>query len=554
MKDFAQLYATLDASTSTRRKTQAMVAYFGRAAPADAAWAVYFLAGGRPGRPIPSTELRVALLEATGLPEWLFEESYQAVGDLAETIAHLLEPSGQENNLGLAQWITERILPIRGQPPETQRQAVRDWWQQTDETSRFVLNKLLTGGMRVGVSKLLVVRALAEAFELDAKRVSQRIMGYTDKKFQPDSAAFKRLVAPAASGPAAQDPELASQPYPFFLAHPIKADVESLGDSTQWQAEWKWDGIRGQLIQRMGQTWIWSRGEELMNERFPELMSLNPSLPDGTVLDGELLCWDHNQDHVLPFSILQQRIGRKNLTAKILNQAPVIFMAYDVLERNGVDVREHPQRQRRQWLEVLCQACAQPALKTSPLLSANDPAGGWDELAAQRERARELGVEGLMLKQLDALYGVGRTRNDSGGQWWKWKLDPMTVDCVLIYAQRGHGRRASLYTDYTFAVWDKPAGEPDRQLVPFAKAYSGLTDKEIAQVDAVIRKTTREKFGPVRSVEPTLVFELGFEGIAASSRHKSGIAVRFPRMLRERPDKTVEQADTLAVLRSLLPA
>lgn len=554
MKAFAQLYAALDASTSTLRKTQAMVDYFKSAEPADAAWAVYFLAGGRPGRSISSAELRVALLEVTGLPDWLFEESYQTVGDLAETMAHLLPPSQALDDLGLAGWMSERILPIRGQPVPAQREAVRQWWMQTDDTSRFVLNKLLTGGMRVGVSKLLVVRALAEAFDLDSKRVSQRIMGYTDKKFQPDAAAFERLVAPVSAESALHDPELASQPYPFFLAHPIKQDVQSLGEADQWQVEWKWDGIRGQLICRSGQSWVWSRGEELMNERFPELMALEPSLPDGTVLDGELLCWDHDNDRVLPFAILQQRIGRKNLSAKILKHAPVIFMAYDLLEYQGADVRQQPQSQRRLWLESVCQVAEQSALKVSPLLAGADLPGDWLNLSTHRAQARQLGVEGLMLKRLDAPYGVGRTRNETGGQWWKWKLDPMSIDCVLIYAQRGHGRRASLYTDYTFAVWDKPAGESDRQLVPFAKAYSGLTDKEIAQVDAVIRKTTREKFGPVRSVEPTLVFELGFEGIAVSSRHKSGIAVRFPRMLRERPDKPVEQADTLDTLRAMLPS
>lgn len=553
MKAFAQLYAALDASTSTRRKTQAMVDYFKSATPADAAWAVYFLAGGRPGRPISSAELRIALLEVTGLPDWLFEESYQTVGDLAETMAHLLPPPQAPDDLGLADWMSARILPIRGQPALAQREAVRQWWMLTDDTSRFVLNKLLTGGMRVGVSKLLVVRALAEAFDLDSKRVSQRIMGYTDKKFQPDAAAFERLVAPAPGESDAHDPELLSQPYPFFLAHPIKQEVHELGAADQWQVEWKWDGIRGQLIRRMGQSWIWSRGEELMNERFPELMTLEPSLPDGTVLDGELLCWDHETDRVLPFATLQQRIGRKNLSAKILKDAPVIFMAYDLLEYEGTDVRQQPQSQRRQWLEVICQAAQSSALKVSPLLAGADLPGDWLGLSGQRDQARALGVEGLMLKRLDAHYGVGRTRNATGGQWWKWKLDPMSIDCVLIYAQRGHGRRASLYTDYTFAVWDKPPGDPDRQLVPFAKAYSGLTDKEIAQVDAVIRKTTREKFGPVRSVEPTLVFELGFEGIAASSRHKSGIAVRFPRMLRERPDKPIEQADTLDTLLAMLP-
>lgn len=549
MKRFAQLYADLDASTSVRRKTDAMAAYFSVAPAQDSAWTVYFLAGGRPGRPVASAVLRQTLIDVTGLPTWLFEESYQAVGDLAETMAHLLPPATSVDDLGLAQWMLDRILPVRGQTPEQQGLKVRQWWAQTDPTTRFVLNKLLTGAMRVGVSRLLVVRALAQAFDQDPKQVSQRIMGYTDKKHQPDAAAFERLVSEPADNDINRANERAAQPYPFFLAHPLQQSVQTLGESHQWLAEWKWDGIRGQMIRRLDQTWVWSRGEELIGDRFPELTTLEPALPNGTVLDGELLCWDHDFERAMPFAILQQRIGRKNLTAKILAEAPVIFMAYDVLEESGNDIRLLAQDERRVRLEQLCRDAKQPGLKLSPLLSV----ASWPGLAAERAQARKLGVEGLMLKRRDTAYGVGRTKSAMAGQWWKWKLDPMTVDCVLIYAQRGHGRRASLYTDYTFAVWDGPADLPERQLVPFAKAYSGLTDKEIAQVDAVIKKTTREKFGPVRSVEPTLVFELGFEAIAASKRHKSGFAVRFPRILRERPDKLISQADTLDSLRALLP-
>lgn len=549
MKRFAQLYADLDASTSVRRKTDAMAAYFSVAPAQDSAWTVYFLAGGRPGRPVASAVLRQTLIDVTGLPTWLFEESYQAVGDLAETMAHLLPPATSVDDLGLAQWMLDRILPVRGQTPEQQGLKVRQWWAQTDPTTRFVLNKLLTGAMRVGVSRLLVVRALAQAFDQDPKQVSQRIMGYTDKKHQPDAAAFERLVSEPADNDINRANERAAQPYPFFLAHPLQQSVQTLGESHQWLAEWKWDGIRGQMIRRLDQTWVWSRGEELISDRFPELTTLEPALPNGTVLDGELLCWDHDFERAMPFAILQQRIGRKNLTAKILAEAPVIFMAYDVLEESGNDIRLLAQDERRVRLEQLCRDAKQPGLKLSPLLSV----ASWPGLAAERAQARKLGVEGLMLKRRDTAYGVGRTKSAMAGQWWKWKLDPMTVDCVLIYAQRGHGRRASLYTDYTFAVWDGPADLPERQLVPFAKAYSGLTDKEIAQVDAVIKKTTREKFGPVRSVEPTLVFELGFEAIAASKRHKSGFAVRFPRILRERPDKLISQADTLDSLRALLP-
>lgn len=553
MKDFASLYMALDASNATRHKTDAMVAWFVRAAPDDAAWASYFLAGGRPLRPVSAAQLRQALIDETGLPEWLFEASYQAVGDLAETITHLL-PDAQSpaSDPGLAVWMTERILPLRDQPALVQRCRIRDWWRQTDADTRFVLNKVLTGGMRVGVSRQLVIRALAAAFDQDPKRIAQRLIGYTDKLHRPDGRRFQRLVGSVGSD-VATDPddalEQAGQPFPFFLAQPLTAEPASLGARDDWLVEWKWDGIRAQLIRRMGRTWIWSRGEELMSDRFPELQALQPPMPDGTVLDGELVCWAADADAPMSFARLQHRIGRKHLSGKILADAPVALIAYDLLELAGVDIRDWPQRQRRASLVDLIEPLAQAALRLSPLITAAD----WSALADQRALARQRGVEGLMLKRSDACYGVGRSKASRRGEWWKWKLDPMSIDCVLIYAQAGHGRRASLYTDYTFAVWSDPPGVSDRQLVPFAKAYSGLSDEEIREVDAVIRKTILEKFGPVRSVRPTLVFELGFEGIQVSTRHKSGLAVRFPRMLRRRLDKPVEQADTLADLRSLLP-
>lgn len=548
MERFAALYCTLDATTSTRRKVQAMAQYLQEAPAADAAWAVYFLAGGRPGRLIATRQLRDSACAISGLPEWLFEESYQAVGDLAETIAHVLPDSGQVSSLGLAQWMTDQILPMRGQPAGVQHEALARWWQQTSGSARFVLNKLLTGAMRVGVSRLLVVRALAEAFDLDRRDVSQRIMGYTDKHHEPDAAAFDALTAPPGSDAMRVMP---GRPYPFFLAHPLTdGDAVMSTDVAQWQIEWKWDGIRAQLIRRDDRTWLWSRGEELITDRFPDLHDMAKSLPDGTVLDGELLCWHTGQTQPLPFSVLQTRIGRKNLTRRLLNEAPAVLVAYDVLEVQGRDIRECAQRERREQLEAIVNQSRHPALHLSPRVYAPT----WAELDALRTTAREQGVEGLMLKSIDTRYGVGRTRQpDGSGCWLKWKLDPLTIDCVLIYAQRGHGRRASLYSDYTFAVWDQPPGNPARQLVPFAKAYSGLTDEQIKWVDSLIRKTTREKFGPVRSVDPSLVVELGFESIQASRRHKSGVAVRFPRMLRIRQDKTIEQANTLQDLTAWLP-
>ncbi|MDQ7987433.1 ATP-dependent DNA ligase [Pseudomonas sp. G34] len=576
---FAQLYARLDATTSSNAKLAALQDYLRDAEPADAAWAVYFLAGGRPRQLVPSRQLRELAMQRAGLPDWLFEESYSAVGDLAETIALLLPEATSTSQDGLAVWVEEKLLPLRGLPPDELAMRLDALWAQLDRQSLMVSIKLITGAFRVGVSKLLVTRALAAVAEVDAKRVAQRLVGYTDLSNRPTAAAYERLIAAESDDEHAQR---GGQPYPFFLAHPLQRPLEefaaSLGSPGDWLIEWKWDGIRAQMVKRDGQLWVWSRGEELISERFPELQELASLLPDGTVIDGELVVWRHapeataqqgelmaqaadepaerlndqvkaqlEQFGIQPFALLQQRIGRKTLSRKLLEEVPVAVLAYDLLEWQGEDWRSRPQQQRRAQMEQVVASCASPRLMPSPLLHGDS----WQALAQQREASRSLGVEGMMLKGREAAYGVGRSKDV--GVWWKWKIDPLSVDAVLIYAQRGHGRRASLYSDYTFAVWDGAPGDPERRLVPFAKAYSGLTDEEMRKVDAIVRKTTMEKFGPVRSVTPSLVFELGFEGIARSPRHKSGIAVRFPRMLRWRHDKGVEEADTLELLQELLP-
>ena len=559
MRLFAALYAELDASTATLDKTAALVRYFAAAPPEDAAWAVYFLAGGKPRQVVPTALLRRLATEAAGIDDWLFEECYQAVGDLAETIAHVLPPPSRRSDHGLAHWVEERLLSWRALAPEAQAAALREAWDELDAGERFLLVKLIGGGFRVGVSKLLVQRALAQHAGLDAKRLAQRLMGWTEARATPSAARYLALLSPD-DDPAGD----AGQPYPFFLAHALQAGVETLGDLAQWQVEWKYDGIRAQVVRRRGQVWIWSRGEELVTERFPEVVALARTLPDGTVLDGEILAWRPGEPQPAPFALLQQRIGRKTLGRKVLADAPVGFVAYDLLEDGGVDQRERPQHQRRARLEALLAETGAP-WRLSPCVSAAD----WTQLAEWRRQSRERGVEGFMLKHRDSRYGSGRTKAD--GTWWKWKVEPLSVDCVLIYAQAGHGRRAGVYTDYTFAVWNRPPAGPDEaqavveaiarreparegalQLVPFAKAYSGLTDEEFAAVSRVVREHTLEKFGPVRSVRPTLVFELGFEGINASARHKSGIAVRFPRMLRIRHDKPLWQADSLDMLRELM--
>jgi DNA ligase-1 len=530
MRAFADLYTALDETTKTSEKVAALVRYFRAAAPADAAWAVYFLIGRKPKQVVPTRKLVQWAIEFAALPEWLFDESYDAVGDLAETIALVLPPAERSSDLPLRHWVEDVLLPLRRSPEEQQRAALLDVWTQMDRRQRFVWNKLITGAFRVGVSQLLVTRALAQVAGLEQSAVAHRLMG----DWEPTPAFFERLLAAGAG-----DVDV-SRPYPFCLAHPLEGDPVVLGPVTDWQAEWKWDGIRSQLIRRAEQTFLWSRGEELVTDRYPELRDIGDRLPDGTVIDGEILPW--GPGGVMPFAQLQRRIGRKTLGKKLLAEVPVAILAYDLLEVGGIDIRAWPLERRRERLEEIVAretTSGVERLRLSPTVVADS----WEQLAGLRAESRARNVEGLMLKRRGSPYRTGRVRGD----WWKWKIEPFTIDAVLIFAQRGNGKRASLYTDYTFGLWS------DGKLVPVAKAYSGLTDAEIRQVDAFVRRNTLEKFGPVRSVKPELVFELGFEGIQRSTRHKSGVAVRFPRMLRWRTDKPAAEADTLETLRAMLP-
>ncbi len=517
MKLFARLYTALDETTKTNEKVEALAHYFRIAPPEDAVWAIHFLIGRRINRLIPSRDLVEWAIAEASVPEWIFGDCYSAVGDLAETIALLLPDPAASTDKPLHYWIEERLLAL-------DRDSLVWAWREMDEPQRFVWNKLITGEFRVGVSQNLVVRALAEFTGLTTEVVSHRLMG----DWQPDAAFYSRLVSKESA-----DSDV-SRPYPFFLAYPIEGDPSQLGDPAEWIAEWKWDGIRSQIIRRAGRSFIWSRGEELVTERFPELKAMGELLPEGTVIDGEILPWKDNLP--LPFAQMQRRIGRKVLGPKILADVPVVLLAYDLLEWQGEDIREWPIERRRERLETLA--------GERLILSAPVAFSSWEELAELRGESRERRVEGFMLKRRGSPYRVGRRRGD----WWKWKIDPYSVDCVLIYAQPGNGRRASLLTDYTFGVWD------NGELVPFAKAYSGLTDEEIRQVDAWVRRNTVEQFGPVRKVKPELVFELAFEGIQKSSRHRSGIAVRFPRMARWRTDKKAEEADSIGTIWALLGA
>lgn len=526
MRRFCELYEALDRTTSTNAKVAAMVRYFSSAPPADSAWAVFFLTGRRLKRLVPYAAIHGWTLAATGLEPWLLEESYAVVGDGAETAALVLDQIAviSSEEVSLSEWVEGRILPLRELDDDTQERRVTSWWRGLDRLQRFMLLKILTGELRVGVSHTLVVRALAQAANLPATTIAARMMG----EWMPSAEWLSALLSHE------QTTEDRSRPYPFFLASPLEDSVESLGPREDWIVEWKWDGIRAQLVRRGGDVHLWSRGEELITHRFPEIAAAATRLPDGTVLDGEVLAFRDNRP--LLFSALQQRIGRQKQVAQMVRAVPVVFMAYDILEDQGVDIRSQPLEERRQTLERHLPSAS--VLRTSEIVIAP----GWSELAALRQNARALGVEGLMLKRRTSAYGVGRRRGD----WWKWKIDPYTIDAVLIYAQPGSGRRASLLTDYTFGVWDQ--GE----LVPIAKAYSGLSNDEISEMDKWIRRHTRERFGPVRHVEPVHVFELGFEGIAASPRHRSGIALRFPRMLRWRTDKKAEDADTLEQVRQIL--
>jgi DNA ligase-1 len=523
MKHFCQLFTELDQTTKTLGKIKALIAYFEKASDEDKLWAIALLSHRRPKRTVNATYLAQWATEVSQLPAWLFEESYHVVGDLAETITLVLPSQYEPSDYSLTYWM-DFIRQLENKEVGEKKELIVWAWSRLSESERFVFNKLITGGFRIGVSQKLMVKALAKFADVRESTIAHRLMG----NWSPDQNNFQELVYTT-------DEADISRPYPFYLAYALDTPVEELGDPSEWLAEHKWDGIRGQVIVRGRQLFVWSRGEELVTDKYPEFEVMLRALPDGTVLDGEIMPF--KDERPLSFNHLQTRIGRKKLSQRLLNEVPVVFIAYDVLEYNGDDIRDWPMVERRRKLEELCSTDGK-VLRLSPKVNF----ASWDELAEERQRSREYLSEGIMLKRFNSIYRDGRRRGD----WWKWKIDPYTVDAVLIYAMRGHGRRANLYTDYTFAVWD------DGQLVPFTKAYSGLTDEEIREVDRWVKQNTIERFGPVRSVKPQLVFEIHFEGIQRSTRHKSGIALRFPRMARWRKDKNIEEANTINDLKALL--
>jgi DNA ligase-1 len=557
MRRFTQLFRDIDSTTSTNAKVQALQSYFQEEKPANAVWAIYLLLGKTRRRTVTSTVLRNVFLNISDIPEWLFKECYAHVGDSAEVIALLLRDVDLEettpSTIELHQWLEQIIPKVKeAETDEEIQNLVVSWWAALNFTEIFVLNKILTGAFRVGVSTKLVIKGLSAASGISEPVLAHRLMG----DFEPTVAFFEQLIS---EDGAEQSP---SQPYPFFLASPLDEEKFSQEPMVDWQAEWKWDGIRAQIIKRQGEVFIWSRGEDLVTHQFPELEEAFLTVDDGHVLDGEIVCWDHENTRPMPFNALQKRLGRKRVTKKLMAENPVHFIAYDLIEQQGQDIRDKPLGDRRQQLEALVQSM-QPqdtptaqtpreAAKTTEdcrvSITESLDFETFEDLQAWRGRSRDYGAEGLVIKARHSPYLVGRKR----GYWWKYKVEPMTLDAVLIYAQAGSGKRANLFTDYTFALWDGGEDAGDRQLISFAKAYSGLDNKEIEELDRWIRRHTIERFGPVRSVKPTYVFEIGFEGIAESSRHKSGIAVRFPRILRWRKDKPIDEADTLHTAMELL--
>lgn len=542
MKAFTDLYWRLDGTTRTSRKEEALVEYFRTVPPADGAVAVHILSGGRRSRVVPTALLRGWAAEAAGIPAWLLEECYAHVGDLAETLALLLPPPGDTAGgagVGLAECARGGAERLRRAPDDaSRRRIVEETWRVLAPRERIVWHKLLTGGLRVGVSRSLVARALATVAGIGAAEMLERLVGADLEA--PD--AWDRLVATEAAA-------ASRRPYPFFLAAPLDVALDTLGDIRDWQVEWKWDGMRAQVVRRDGAAEIWTRGEELVGGNFPEILPAAAGLPEGTVLDGELLALGAGRP--LGFTTLARRMNRTAPPRRIVAEIPCGLVAYDLLELDGHDLRGTPLVERRAALERLAAARgwpilaptgggAVPAPAAGPLLlSATLPAATWDDVALARDGARSRGVEGVMLKRRAGAYGTSRTR----GEWWKWKVDALEIDAVLVAAVAGHGRRAGLHTDYTFAV------RHDDRLVTVARAYSGLTDGELAEVDRIVRATTVEKKGPWRGVTPTLVMQLAFERVAASTRHESGVAVRFPRIVRWRRDKRPEEAGTLAELR-----
>lgn len=526
MRTFANLINALDSTNKTNRKLEAIDRFLREATDKDKLWFLALFTGKRPKRNVSTTLMKQWAMQEAEIPEWLFQECYASVGDLGETISLVLPEPIQYLERDLSEWM-DLIGALKDKSEEDKKVFVLSTWKQLPQLERFIFNKLLGGSFRVGISSKSLINAIAKHYELESSAVAHAIMG----DWQRDEVSFEMLIHGGYS-----DTQL-SKPYPFCLAYPIGKELDNLGDVDQWQVEYKWDGIRGQLIKRKGEVFIWSRGEELVTHQFPEIQDALFSFEEDFVMDGELLAY--KQGRVLNFSELQKRLNRKSISKKMLEEVPVVVFVYDLIEWQGEDIRNKPLQERRMLLEKLLAKDTDKKIYVSEIIKS----GSWSDLQEKRNNARTLNSEGLMLKHRASLYHAGRQRGD----WWKWKIDPLTIDAVLVYAQKGSGRRSGYYTDYTFAV------KQGDQLVTIAKAYSGLTDKEIQEVSRFVNRNAIEKFGPVRTVKPELVFEIAFEGIGFSKRHKSGVALRFPRIVRWRRDKTVAEIDEIEEIKKLIP-
>ena len=525
MREFSQLFHDLDESTKTNDRIDQLVKYLLEASPEDSIWVCWFLAGNRIKGAIKTSELRTFASERSGLPQWLLEECHDRVGDLAETISLLVATEGSGEILSLSEWIIKFIEPMIGMDTEERRENIFRVWDFLGEQDFLPFHKLLTGGFRMGVSKGNLCKALARVGGVQPAIIAQRLTG----NWSPKTLSLEGILNPG------DDEDRLCQPFPFCLANPLQEEAENLGRLEDWQVEWKWDGIRAQLINRGGTCMIWSRGDESVGHSFPEVMNAGKWLPGDLCMDGEILAW--GQDGLRSFSRLQARLGRKEPGPTILKREPVRFQAYDLLRLDGMDMRKVSLKERRKKLEAILSSLPPDfPIGLSPLVEEKS----WASLRKLREESRNRGVEGFMLKKKDSSFESGRVK----GCWYKWKVDPYLADMVVVSAQLGHGKRSNLYSDYSLAVWDEQG-----ELVTVAKAYSGLSDNEIEKVDRFVRKNITGKFGPVRSVKPNLVFEIAFEGVRSSGRHKSGVALRFPRINRWRTDKKIEDADTLEIIR-----
>ena len=556
-RSFGNLINNLEQCNSTKKKINLISVFIKDIDPRDGSWILLLLMSTRQKRVITGRRLKDILQASFRMPSWLIDDCFAQVGDSAETISLLwpqLKSELTDANIECSEvynklfnepkeskplhWWMETLLPaIKDATETTQNRLILKLWSDIADQDHYLTNKLITGGFRNGVSKGLVVKSIAQAYELDESTVLERLM----KPIEINNIWFQELTHPVSINRT----DRGAIPYPFYLASPVEIEKIKETPPADWRLEYKWDGIRGQLIKRDTGAYLWSRGEELVNHVFPEIIEMAENLPDGTVLDGEILCWQKDVRKPMAFASLQRRLGRKTVNKKLLKECPTVFLAYDILEHKSIDIRAYNLRDRLKLLESVQLNYNHPCL----VIDNEKEFAEWEELIQLRDRARLEGAEGLMIKKISSHYLSGRKR----GYWWKYKHDPMTLDAVLIYAQAGTGKRANLFTDYTFALWDDSNKySKDRKLVTFAKAYSGLNNSELMELDKWIRTHTIERYGPTRVVEQKQIFEIAFEGVMESKRHKCGLAVRFPRIHRWRIDKPVMEADCIEQAQALL--